>query len=158
VEGPAGRDAEGERRLPAAPAPEDAERVLAADEGVVDIADEELARGLERRLGRQQRPQQGVVARRVPVPVVGRRRPGAARDAACVEGGLGQDAQAGRGDGLRVAGIDEEPVAAGLDDVVRPAAVGGDQRQARRRSFEQRQAEGLVQRRVDDPPRARAWA
>ncbi len=47
-------------------------------------------------------------------------------------------------------GSTRKAFAAGLDDVVRSAAVGGDKRQADGRGFEQGQAKGFVQRRIDE--------
>ncbi len=101
--------------------------------------------------GREGRAQQGVVARRVPVPVVGRRRPGAARDATGIRAGS---------DRMR---RQAAAMACGSRGSTRSRCRRSRRCRSARRCrsrrgagppprLQQRQAEGLVEGRIDKQP------
>ena len=148
MEGTACGHTEGQTVLAPMPVPELRQAGRTSDERVVDIADEQLIdRSIDgRRL--PQRPQKCLVVTGMGVPVVGLDRSRPRGRVAMPEFAVTQDDLAGSRDCVRRAGIDEETVLAGLDDVVRPAAVGGDERQAASGRFQKRQAERLVECRV----------
>ncbi len=100
-----------------------------------------------------------MVALRMAGPVVGARDGCARRGEAGAQIGVRQDLEGAFSDRRVRARVHQDAVAAHLDDVVRPAGIGGDQRQAGGGGFQERQAEGLVQAGLTKmPPRSRAWA